>query len=154
MIRFYIIIAAIAIFCGSIVGAFLEGRSYQKKEYELEQALKQQDSGEVTVETVTKYVDRIKYVDKVQIVKIPVYINEQDDSKCKINNGAIDVMNSSASSTPAPPVTEQTHEDSGKKLSELTEVVTENYTTYNKVKIQLESLQEWIREQQKVWNSK
>lgn len=154
MLRFYIIIAAVLIFVGSVTAGFFQGRAYQMKQYELEQANKQTEAAKVTVETVTKYVDRIKYVDKVQIVKIPVYINQVDDSKCQINNGAVTVINSSASNEPVPPPTEQTHEDSGKKLSELTTVVTENYSTYNKVKIQLESLQEWIREQQRVWNSK
>ena len=41
---------------------------------------------------------------------------------------------------------------SGIKLSELTQAIAENYNKYHQVEQQLRSIQEWIIEQEKVYN--
>ena len=41
---------------------------------------------------------------------------------------------------------------SGVKLSELTQAISENYNKYHQVEQQLKSIQEWIVEQERVYN--
>jgi hypothetical protein len=151
-----IIIAAALLVASFFVGVFYEDSKWEAKmaKAEAEIAELKIKSDKVTIKVVTEYVDRIKYVEKIQKVNIPIYITKEDDAKCTINQGAIDLINSGATNTPAPPVTDNTKEESEKKLSELTAVVRDNYATYYKVKAQLEALQKWIIEQEKNWNTK
>jgi hypothetical protein len=144
-----------------LAGSFFAGVKYQDSKWETKMQIANAEidrlkveSGKVTIQVVTEYVDRIKYIEKIQKVNIPIYITKEDDAKCVINQGAVDLLNSGATNTPPPEVTESTKADSEKKLSEVTAVVRENYITYNKVKAQLESLQKWIIEQEKKWNEK
>ena len=39
-------------------------------------------------------------------------------------------------------------------LNSVTETIIRNYGLYHEISIQLESLQNWIKEQQKLWNNK
>ena len=41
---------------------------------------------------------------------------------------------------------------SGIKLSELTQSIAENYNKYHQIEQQLQSIQEWILEQEKIYN--
>jgi hypothetical protein len=155
------IIAQILVSISIIAGIFAGGMYYEEQKWEDKMAKAQAEidrlkieSGKVTIKIVTEYVDRIKYIDRIQKVNIPIYITKEDDARCTINQGTVDLLNSGATNTPAPPVTDKTKEDSEKKLSELTAVTRENYITYHKVKAQLESLQKWITEQEKKWNGK
>lgn len=42
--------------------------------------------------------------------------------------------------------------ESGIKLSELAQSITENYNKYHQLELQLQSLQDWIKEQEKIYN--
>ena len=73
-------------------------------------------AGEVTFQTVTKYVDRIRVVEKIKEVKVIEYVSKEADAKCVIgvdtsdnirlllNNAAKGIVPPSprAASTPTP----------------------------------------------------
>lgn len=42
-------------------------------------------SSEITTETIIKYVDRIKIIDKIKEVPVNVYVTKEADSKCVID---------------------------------------------------------------------
>ena len=119
----------------------------------------------VTVEVVTKYVDRIKVVKEKgdEIIKeIPVYVTAADDNRCTINNGWVWLHNAASKGEGVSATTsgtndqtstiaaDQATQDSGVKLSEAMEVISRNYEAHHATVQQLESLQEWIRKQQEV----
>jgi len=63
------------------------------------------------------------------------------------------LLHDSASRNEVPDSSGVTNEAaSGVKLSGVAETITENYTTYHKVAEQLRSLQEWVKEQKRVYN--
>lgn len=45
-----------------------------------------EQASEVTIETVIKYVDRIKYVQKIKEVPVKVYITSESNDKCVIDS--------------------------------------------------------------------
>lgn len=139
---------------------FLEGSLSEKKVWELREAeinlevekLKSASS-EVTVKVVTKYVDRYKTVtekaDEV-IREVPIYITQKADAACTITDGFVLLHDSAArGELPQTPGT-LNDEASGVKLSEVGETLAQNYKKYHQLATQLESLQEWIREQEKL----
>lgn len=113
----------------------------------------------VTVETVIKYVDRVKVVkekgDEI-IIKVPEYITKIDDRACTVNNGFRVLHDAAASNTSPPEVSGATRDSyaqpSGIELSTVAKTVTLNYTEYHKVVEQLRALQDWLRQQQALWN--
>jgi hypothetical protein len=65
------------------------------------------------------------------------------------------VLHDSASRNEVPDPTRKVDgSTSNVKISGVAETVIDNYTTYYQVAEQLRSLQEWIKEQQKVYGSK
>lgn len=58
-------------------------------------------SSEITTETIIKYVDRIKIIDKIKEVPVNVYVTKEADSKCVIDatdfNNITKLLNSTAS---------------------------------------------------------
>lgn len=114
----------------------------------------------VTVETVIKYVDRVKVVkekgDEI-IIKVPEFITKVDDNACTVNNGFRVLHDAAASNTSPPEVSGATRDSyakpSGIELSTVAKTVTLNYTEYHKVVEQLRGLQDWLRKQQALWNS-
>jgi hypothetical protein len=124
------------------------------KETEAKVAVQEKKAAEISTEVVIKYVDRIKIVEgkSREIIKeIPIYINEKSDAECRINNGAIILLNSGASQSAVPITTRDTNEEaSDVKLSEVVTNIQQNYGTYYQVASQLESLQEWILNQKEL----
>ena len=110
----------------------------------------------VSVKVVTKYVDRYITVTKQgeEIIReIPVYITKESDTKCDIPTGFVLIHNAAATNTKVPQSTREANDSSsGVKISEVAGTVTENYTEYHKLKEQLTALQEWIKEQVKIYN--
>jgi hypothetical protein len=143
-------------------GIFMEGGiSNQEKweakvaEVKLEMAKKETASAEASVKIVTKYVtvDRIVKEKGDAILKeIPKFISANADAQCVVPNGFV-VLHDSASRNEVPDSTRGVDEGASKvKLSGIAETVTTNYTTYYQVSEQLKALQEWVKEQQSIFN--
>jgi len=151
---------------GSVIilafGLFMEGGiSNQEKwearvaEVKLEMAKKDAASAEATTKVVTKYVtvDRIVKEKGDAILKeIPKFISKDADAQCVVPNGFV-VLHDSASRNEVPDTTRGVDEGASKvKLSGIAETVTTNYTTFYQVSEQLKALQEWVKEQQSIYN--
>jgi len=151
---------------GSVIilafGLFMEGGiSNQEKwearvaEVKLEMAKKDAESAEATTKIVTKYVtvDRIVKEKGDAIVKeIPKFISKDADAKCVVPNGFV-LLHDSASKNEVPDSARGVDEGASKvKLSGIAETVTTNYTTFYQVSEQLKALQEWVKEQQSIYN--
>lgn len=160
MNRIYLIIALVLAVILSFYLAFSFGKTEERKAWEQKYALAQQEiktleaKAEIINEVVViKYVDKIRYVEKVKIQTVKEYITAEADKSCTINNGFVRVHDAAASAT-ALTATSTDADPSSVKLSNVAEVVVDNYAEYNKTKVQLESLQNWVRDQQLLWNTK
>ena len=143
-------------------GLYMEGGvSNQEKwearvaEVKLEMAKKDAASAEATTKVVTKYVtvDRIVKEKGDAILKeVPKFISKDADAQCVVPNGFV-LLHDSASRNEVPDSTRGVDEGASKvKLSGVAETVTTNYTTYHQVVEQLKSLQDWVKEQQRIYN--
>lgn len=159
--RIPIQIASIAVL---VFGVYMEGviatqEKWQAKvaEVKLEMAKKETASAEITTKIVTKYINKVQIVKEKgnEIIKqVPVYITKDADAKCDVPTGFV-VLHDSASRNEIPDPTRKVNgTTSTVKISEVAETIVENYTTYYQVAEQLKSLQEWIKEQQKIYGSK
>jgi len=151
---------------GSVIilafGLFMEGGiSNQEKwearvaEVKLEMAKKEAASAESSVKVVTKYINKIEIVKEKgdAIVKeIPKFVTATADGQCVIPNGFV-LLHDSASRNEVPDSTRSVDEGaSSVKLSGVATTVSENYNLYHQVSQQLKSLQEWVKEQQSIYN--
>jgi prepilin signal peptidase PulO-like enzyme (type II secretory pathway) len=141
---------------------FQLGQQHERQEWELKVAqLNEQiakletESQKVTTQVVTEYVDRVKIVKEKAdaiIVKVPVYVNQSADNSCTINNGFV-VLHDAAAKNKVPETPRDSHAGaSGVKLSTVASTVAGNYGTCHEIRQQLESLQKWVREQEKIIN--
>ena len=125
---------------------------------EAENARLEAKGEQITIQYVTKYVDRIKIVkekgDEI-IVKVPVYINEKSDDGCVVNHGFRVLHDSAATNTPeVPNTTGPSYEDpTNLKLSTIGTTVGQNYKTHHEVREQLIQLQDWIKDQVVLFNT-
>ena len=124
-------------------------------EAKLEMAKKEVASADATTKVVTKYVTRVEIVKEngnAIIKEIPKYINANADGQCVIPNGFV-LLHDSASRNEVPDSSRGVDEGaSSVKLSEVATTVSENYTLYHQVSQQLKSLQEWVKDQQSIYN--
>jgi len=116
-------------------------------------------AAEVSANVVTKYVDRVKIVREKgeQIIKeVPVYVTKEADANCPIPDGWVyihDKAASGAAETRIPEAPGNPDETStGVTLSSAAETITLNYQQYHALVEQLTALQNWITEQQKIYN--
>ena len=109
---------------------------------------------QATSKIVTKYIIKtqvIKETGNAIIKEIPVYITKTDDVKCVVPNGFV-LLHDSASRNEVPVAPGRINESaSDVKISEVAGTVITNYTTYYQIAEQLKSLQDWVREQQKIY---
>ena len=159
MNRIYLILALVLAVILSFYLAFSFGKTEERKEWEEKYAkaaaeiqVLEAKAAIINEVVVTKYVDKIRYVEKVKIQTVKEFITAEADKSCTINTGFVRVHDAAAgaitltaSSTDADP--------SSVKLSNVAEVVVDNYAEYNKTKAQLDSLQNWVRDQQTLWNT-
>jgi hypothetical protein len=122
-------------------------------------------SGEVTIEVQTKYVDKIKYVERIKEVPVNVYVTKEADAKCVIDpvtSDGIRLLLDSSIAGQLPKASTGTNEGSTNaetttgiqlKLSTIVASAKENYATSYQIREQLISLQEWITKQDKLYNS-
>jgi len=147
-----------------VFGVYMEGGiSNQEKwqarvaETKLEMSKKETASAETTTKVVTKYINKVQIVKEKgnEIIKqVPVYISKDADAKCDVPNGFV-MLHDSASRNEVPDSTRKVDGTTSEvKISGVAETVIDNYTTYYQVAEQLRSLQEWIKEQQKIYGSK
>lgn len=145
-----------------VCGLYMEGGVSNQERWEakvadakLEMAKKDTASAEATTQVVTKYVTKVQVVKEkgdAIIKEVPIYVTKDADSKCVIPNGFV-LLHDSASRNEVPDSTRGVDAGASEvKLSGVATTVTENYTTYHKVAEQLKSLQEWIKEQQRIYN--
>lgn len=147
-----------------VFGVYMEGGISNQEKWEakvaetkLEMSKKETASAETTTKVVTKYINKVQIVKEKgdEIIKqVPVYISKDADAKCDVPTGFV-MLHDSASRNEVPDSTRKIDgTTSSVKISGVAETVIDNYTTYYQVAEQLRSLQEWIKEQQKIYGSK
>lgn len=103
---------------------------------------------EATIETVIKYVDRVRVIresGETIIKEVPVYV---ESDACDWGAGLISVLDSAAEGMPVSGATEHTDATTGRiKAANAAKIVAENYAIYHQVAAQLASLQDWILKQ-------
>lgn len=145
-----------------VCGLYMEGGVSNQERWEakvadakLEMAKKDTASAEATTKVVTKYVTKVEIVKEkgdAIIREVPKYITKDADNQCVIPNGFV-LLHDSASRNEVPDSTRGVDAGASEvKLSGVATTVTENYTTYHKVAEQLKALQEWVKEQQRIYN--
>jgi hypothetical protein len=145
-----------------VFGLYMEGGISNQERWEakvadakIEMAKKDAASADTTTRVVTKYVTKVEVIKEngnAIIKEIPKYIDANADGQCVIPNGFI-LLHDSASRNEVPDSTRGIDGGaSSVKLSGVAETVSTNYTTYYKVAEQLKSLQEWVKEQQSIYN--
>lgn len=150
----YKIMAAAAILVASYTTGYVKGKNTAKEiiekfKLEYEQTILEIQKNQIKVDTkvVTRYKDRVVYVEKN---------NEQTQDLIKniggdvvLSNGWVYSHDSSARGN-VPDSTQGTDgTPSGVKANEALGVIADNYTQYEKVRKQLIELQDWVTETQK-----
>ena len=145
-----------------ICGIYMEGGVSNQERWEakvseakIEIAKKETESAEATTKVVTKYVTKVQIVKEkgdVIVKEVPKYISKESDAKCPIPNSFV-VLHDSAVKNEVPDSTRGVDETtSGVKLSTVTSTVTGNYSICHQNSEQLKALQEWVKEQEKIYN--
>ena len=116
---------------------------------------------EVIAEEFTDETNKIKSNGNKISEKVNEYISESDDALCSLPDD-VSLLHDSAVKNEVPDTTRSTDgggeedgDDRGTeklRISELTTITVENYTTCNEVRIQLKNLQRWVDEMQRVHN--
>ena len=133
--------------------------SWRQKAAELQAQIDKKNavSAVVTEKIVTKYVDKVKIVKEkgdVIIKEIPKYVTKESDANCVIPKSFV-VLHNSASRNEVPDTTGPTDGTaSTTKLSAVLETVVGNYTIYYNTAEELKALQDWVRQQEKIYNGK
>lgn len=158
MNRLYLFLILLLAVIISFYISFSLGKTEERKEWEHKFALAEIEIKNLEAKApvineviITKYVDKIRYIDKVKIQTVKEFITVENDKACVVNKGFVKVHDGAAAAIPVSPAASDA-EASAVHLSNVAEVVKDNYAIHQKTKIQLESLQQWIREQQALWN--
>ncbi len=122
-------------------------------EAKLEIASLKAQSAEVNTIVLTEFYPQIRYIDRVEQQVVTEFVTVKADSQCVINNGFTrlhDQIVQQVLITPEP----KDSDASTIKLSDVSAIVKENYSTCHRNAQQLKSLQDWIIRQEQVWKSK
>ena len=141
-------------------GPIIEELNNMKEEMKLIEAEAEKVSNELAVEfekdsnLITSNGNKISE-------KVNELLNESDDAKCSIPDD-VRVLHDSAIKNEVPDTTrgsdgggQEDGDDRGEeklRLSELTTITIDNYTSCNEVRRQLQQLQRWVEEMQRVHN--
>ena len=141
-------------------GPIIEELNNMKEEMKLIEAEAEKVSNEIAVEfekdsnLITSNGNKISE-------KVNELLNENDDAKCSIPDD-VRVLHDSAIKNEVPDTTrgsdgggQEDGDDRGEeklRLSELTTITVDNYTSCNEVRRQLQQLQRWVGEMQRVHN--
>lgn len=145
-----------------VFGTFMEGAISNQEAWlvkvadlKVKVAQVETKSAEKTTEIVTKYVTKVQVVKEkgdVIIKEVPKYITKESDAKCTLPNSFV-MLHDSASKNEVPDSTRVADETtSGVKLSTATGTVVGNYSICHQNSEQLKALQEWVKEQEKLFN--
>lgn len=152
-------VLAVAMMVG---GVYLYG-GYGVQKYWMEQVEKQKEeiariekeSAKVTEKIVVEYKEKVKVVKEkgdVIVQKVPEYITKESDAQCVIPNSFV-VLHDSAAKNEVPDASRGVDETaSGAKLSDVARTVTLNYNNYHQLSEQLKALQDWVKQQEKIYN--
>ena len=137
---------------------FLAGESKSNREWEQKMdsareriAQLEKRQPEVSIQVVTEYVDRIKYIEKVNVQTVREFITVENDKAFVINKGFERLYDATVKNIDVIPQ-EGDSEPSDIQLSDLAEIDRFNIKQYHKLKTQNDSLKKWIEEQEKLWN--
>jgi cell division protein FtsB len=143
-------------------GIFISGGIWTQREFlaavekqKEEIARLEKASGEITTKVEKVYIERTKVIKEkgdVIIEKVPEYITKDADAKCDVPNGFVVLHNSAVKNEIPNTARDFNEKSSGVELSTVGKTVAGNYTTCNEVKEQLRSLQDWVKEQEKLYN--
>lgn len=141
-------------------GPIIEELNNMKEEMKLIEAEAEKVSNELAIEfekdsnLITSNGNKISE-------KVNELLNESDDAKCSIPDD-VRVLHDSAIKNEVPDTTrgsdgggQEDGDDRGEeklRLSELTTITVDNYTSCNEVRRQLQQLQRWVEEMQRVHN--
>jgi hypothetical protein len=122
-------------------------------EFEAELAQRQAtlaiDSGEVTVNTITEYVDRVRIIKEKEIQYVEIATNSVP-AQYILSNGFVQVHNAAATNGDANPAGASDATPSGVADNQALGTVVGNYAVCHTNAAQLTALQSWITEQQAV----
>jgi hypothetical protein len=114
-------------------------------------ALSEKNSKQV----VTKYITKTKVVKEkgdVIIKKVTEYVNKDADAKCVVPKSFV-VLHDSAAKNEVPDSSQGIDGTaSSVKLSTIGETVTINYNNYHQLSERLKALQDWVAQQEKIYN--
>ena len=152
-------ISTILMVCGVyLYGGYAVEMEWRDRADQLQAEIDKKDavSVQVTEKIVTRYVDRVKIIKEkgnVIIKEVPKYITEKSDAECIIPQSYV-VLHDSASNNEIPVTTGGIDDTpSGLKLSTTLETVVGNYNLYYETAEQLKALQNWVKEQEKIYNA-
>mgnify|MGYP003334324274 CR=1 FL=1 len=104
---------------------------------------------------VTKYVTKTKVVKEkgdVIVKKVTEYINKDADANCVVPKSFV-LLHDSAAKNEVPDTSKGVDgTPSGVKLSTIGETVTINYNNYHQLSERLKALQDWVAQQEKIYN--
>jgi hypothetical protein len=136
-----------------IGGVWFEGGLYYLDQTRAEVARIEKESKEATAKIEADYNNKLaktKQKGEKIVEYVNTYITKESDAKCVIPNNVVSLHNSAVENV-VPDATRLTDERaSNVTLSTTTKTVVENYNLFHELRQQLISLQDWIREQQKI----
>ncbi|CAB4130039.1 hypothetical protein UFOVP116_239 [uncultured Caudovirales phage] len=117
------------------------------------QALKAH-SAEMSIQTVTKYIDRVKVIEKEKLVYVnsTPWITQSTINAFPLPNGAIRVLDAAASGSIPETPSASDGAASEIKIDQAVSVIAENYTDCRIYAERLSSLQEWVRTQETLFS--
>jgi hypothetical protein len=153
-------LAAITAALAAVWFVYHKGELHERGKWEALQAANNlyaaqvgQRRAEATTRVVTQYVDRVRAVrGKSETItkEVPIYVNQNDDHRCIINNGFVRLHNAAATNELPSSTSGANEAPASVALSTVAETVAENYGTCHENAAQLEALQEWVRAQEVV----
>ena len=141
-------------------GPIIEELNNMKEEMKLIEAEAEKVSNELATEFETDS-NRITSNGNKISEKVNELLNENDDAQCSMPD-SVSLLHDSAIKNEVPDTTrssdgggQENGDDRGEeklRLSELTTITVDNYTSCNEVRRQLQQLQRWVEEMQRVHN--
>lgn len=138
---------------------FLSGQAASDREWEQKMsdareriAQLEKRAPEVTVQVVTEYVEKIKYIDRHSVQTVTEFITVEVDKACTINKGFERLYDASVQNTLIKPEPSDA-EPSDLVLSDIAVVDKHNIEQFHKLKAQNAALKKWVIEQEKIWKA-
>lgn len=153
--KFPIQLVAVAAIGGLL---FLSGQAKSDREWEQKMSdarerisQLEKRSPEVSIQVVTEYIDRIKYIDRPTVHTVKEFITVEVDKACTINRGFERLYDAAVKNDPIKPEPTDS-EPTDLVLSDIATIDSHNIKQFHKLKAQNDSLKKWIKEQEKLWD--